>query len=334
MLDDPSIDAVYIPLPNGLHYEWAVKALKANKHVLLEKPSTSNAIEAASLFRLPLLKQPNAPVLLEAFHSVFHPAWQRFLSLLDRENITHVTISQRIPKGIIAIDDFRFHFDLAGGAMMDFGTYGVALLRQIFASEPIACLGAPYTPMPPGGDDRIDHAFNAQWRFPNDSTASLEAELRATGGWPLPMLTGNLPRVETPRCVLEHRESLVPDEEASAKGQAHFRTRKLIFWNFVLPGIYHQIDVQDIHTIRSTRDNKTVKTWTESSHIKAYTQAGTEGPVWPSYRYMLEEFVNKIRGRPGSGVWWDGENSIRQMKMIDDTYTMMGLPVRPTSKYL
>lgn len=117
-----------------------MKVLKANKRILLEKPSTSNQVEAESLFRLPLLNEPSAPVLLEAFHSVFHPSWQRFLSLLDRENITHVTATLRISKGIIAIDDIRYKFDLAGRAMMDFGTYGVALLRQIFASEPTECV--------------------------------------------------------------------------------------------------------------------------------------------------------------------------------------------------
>ncbi|MCJ1250023.1 hypothetical protein MMC30_007249 [Trapelia coarctata] len=337
MLDDPSIDAVYIPLPNGLHYEWAVKALKANKHVLLEKPSTSNHNEAASLFRLPLLNQPNAPVLLEAFHSIFHPAWQRFLSLLDRENVTHVTVIQRIPKGIIGIDDIRFKYDLAGGAMMDFGTYGVALLRQIFASEPIECTDARYTPMPPGHDTKIDYSFSAQWRFPGGADAELEAELRASGGWCFPMLTGGLPRIELPRCVVQHRESLVPDEEASAQGQAHFRTRKVTFWNYVLPGMYHRLDIHDEHTVRNTADNKILKNWTESPYIKAYTelqQGGAEGPVWSSYRYMLEEFVNKVRGRPGSGIWWDAETSIKQMKVIDDAYTKMSLPVRPTSKYL
>ena len=337
MLDDPSIDAVYIPLPNGLHYEWALKALEAKKHVLLEKPSTSNHTEAASLFHLPLLDQPNAPVLLEAMHPVFHPAWQRFLSLLDQENIMHVTATQRIPKGVIAIDDIRFNYDLAGGAMMDFGTYGVTLLRRIFAGEPIDCVDARYTPMPPGYDTNIDYSFSAQWRFSGGADAQLQADLRATGGWRLPVLTAGLPRVELPRCVVEHRESLIPDGEASAKGYAHFRTRKVIFWNFLLPANYHRLDVHDVHTIRNTADNKVLKNWTENSYIKAYTeqQNGAAGGLgWSSYRYMLEEFVNKIRGRPGSGVWWDREDWIKQMKVIDDTYTKMGLPVRPISNYL
>lgn len=51
LLDDPSIDAVYVGLPNGLHFEWTMKALKAGKHVLLEKPSVSNGEEAKILFQ-------------------------------------------------------------------------------------------------------------------------------------------------------------------------------------------------------------------------------------------------------------------------------------------
>lgn len=74
LLDDPAIDAVYNPLPNGLHFEWTYKALAKGKHVLLEKPSTSNAAEAEKLFHSPLLSQPNAPVLFEAFHNRFTPA--------------------------------------------------------------------------------------------------------------------------------------------------------------------------------------------------------------------------------------------------------------------
>jgi predicted dehydrogenase len=123
LIDDPSIDAIYIPLPNGLHYEWALKSIKAGKHVLLEKPSTSNAVEAASLFRHEILKQPKAPVLLEAFHPRFHPAWNTFCLLLDPPNITSAHASFALFKGFFPNDDIRFVYDLSGGALMDLGTY-------------------------------------------------------------------------------------------------------------------------------------------------------------------------------------------------------------------
>jgi len=116
-----------------------------------------------------------------------------------------------------------------------------------------------------------------------------------------------------------------------------FERGKVVFWNFVLPGLYHRLDIHDTHKIQNTSDNKALKTWTESSYIKVYSQehsAGTDSSVWSTYRCMLEEFVNRIRGRHGLGIRWDGENSIKQMKVIDDTYKKMGLPVRPTSKYL
>ena len=87
LVEDRSIDAVYIPLPNGLHFEWALKSLQAGKHVLLEKPSTSNAIEAEILFRSRASSRTqeepgkdgsndkSQPVLLEVFHPVFHPTF-------------------------------------------------------------------------------------------------------------------------------------------------------------------------------------------------------------------------------------------------------------------
>ena len=108
LLDDPTIDAVYIALPNRLHYEWAMKALKAGKHVLLEKPSVSNASEARSLFRSPLLAgesslQAGVPlVLLDAVHIRFHPAWQKFLSYIDSPNISEAISTHHVPKGLIA----------------------------------------------------------------------------------------------------------------------------------------------------------------------------------------------------------------------------------------
>ena len=342
MLDDPTLDAVYIPLPNGLHYEWAMKSLKAKKHVLLEKPSVSNGKEAESLFRNPILEQPNAPTLLEAFHSGFHPAWQKLLSLVEPANIKHVNVVQYVPGGIMPNDDIRFIYSLAGGTLMDFGTYGVAILRQIFGCEPDECIEAHYRSMPPGFDDKIDHAFYAKWQFPNGSTAELEADLCALGGWPFSTFTKNFPRTEFPRVVVEHRERNSPDENASANGQTHGISKKVTMWNHIVPGIYHRIDVQKTHVLRNILDGKTMKTWTETSYIKAYTwdkdthsqQAGLGEESWSSYRYQLEEFVNHIRGRPGSGIWFEHESSINNMLVIDGTYLKMGLPVRPTSKYL
>lgn len=97
LIDDPDLDAVYIALPNGLHYEWTVKALAKGKHVLLEKPSVSNATEAELLFKSPLLTSSSSPVLLEAFHYRFQPGWQYFLTLVDRPNLDTVHAECLLP---------------------------------------------------------------------------------------------------------------------------------------------------------------------------------------------------------------------------------------------
>ena len=107
--------------------------------------------------------------------------------------------------------------------------------------------------------------------------------------------------------------------------------------------VYHRIDVIDVHSIRSSAaDNvdhaTTVKSWTERTSQKAYTWPKTaennndrKGEEWwSSYRYQLEAFVDKVKGREGSGVWVDGEDSIRQMEMIDGCYRTAGLPIRET----
>lgn len=120
-----SIDAIYNPLPNGLHYEWTQKALAADKHVLLEKPSTSNAAETANVFRTPSsnIQGRPAPVLLEAVHFRFYPAWQKYLSLIDPEIIEKAHSTHHLPKGVFPNDAIRFQHHLAGGCLMDFGYY-------------------------------------------------------------------------------------------------------------------------------------------------------------------------------------------------------------------
>ncbi|MQA94694.1 MAG: hypothetical protein GEV11_08580 [Streptosporangiales bacterium] len=67
LLDDPEVDAVYIPLPNGLHAEWALRAIEAGKHVLCEKPFTANRAEAESVAAAADAVAPRGQVVMEAF---------------------------------------------------------------------------------------------------------------------------------------------------------------------------------------------------------------------------------------------------------------------------
>ncbi|KAF4634440.1 hypothetical protein G7Y89_g3667 [Cudoniella acicularis] len=329
LIDDPSITAIYIPLPNGLHYEWALKSLQKGKHVLLEKPSVSNASQASALFHLPLLSEPNTPVLLEAFHSLFHPAFQLFLSQIEKQNVEFASVESTSPKYIFPNDDIRFLYTLAGGTTMDFGTYTILLLRNIFGDEPEECVSADLKKMPKGYDQNCESAVQAKWRWKNGGTGQMDTDLsrgvRMWGG-----LLEWIPWVEIPRAVVRHKEVLVPCEE---DGKEHSVVRTISMLNFLLPMFWHRIRIVEEHTIRNTSNKKTARKWTEKQTKTAYKWedgSGKKGEVWwPTYRYQLEEFVNRVKKREGSGIWMDGEDSIKQTQMIDSVYQKAGWPVRP-----
>ncbi|KAJ5737879.1 dimeric dihydrodiol dehydrogenase [Penicillium malachiteum] len=342
LLQDPSIDAIYIALPNSLHYEWALRSIRAGKHVLLEKPSCSNAEEARALFNHPLLKAKGAPVLLEAFHYRFHPAWQTFLARIHDDpeagQVRNAFVQQYLPKGFCPDDDIRWRFDLAGGAMMDFGTYTVNCLRQIFNQEPTEVLEvkfrglpAPLPDLPEAG--QIDQAMNASYRTADGKFGTLVADLSASGEWPMlpSSWTQSLPRLGWPKCEVELEECAIENMD----GRVHSVKRNVTMWNHLAPSLYHRVDVEDTHTIRL--GDRVVKSWKEFKKEKAYkwlsgdVRANDEQDWWTSYRYQLNEFVNKVKGREGSGVWVDGDDSIRQMEAVDETYRKAGLQVRPGS---
>jgi predicted dehydrogenase len=100
LLADSDIDAVYIPLPNGLHCEWTIRALEAGKHVLCEKPIAANAVEA---LRMQEAAHKSGRVLVEAFHWRYHPLAARVRELLDSGElgaIRHIEVSTCVPFAI------------------------------------------------------------------------------------------------------------------------------------------------------------------------------------------------------------------------------------------
>ena len=333
LLDDPSIDAIYNPLPNGLHYEWSIKALKAGKHVLIEKPVTSNAIEAQALYDFHAsLPAATRPVLLEAFHYRFHPAWTAFLSLIEAKDVERVDAEFSVFSFFFDESNIRFKYDLAGGALMDIGTYSISALRGVFGVEP-ECVSAEATVLSGAGEDkRCDESFRAEFRFPNGGVGTIDASLRSSTWF-------GLPRIRLPSLVVRQKERAV-DESGEGDGE-HFVRRTVRIWWWPGPHYYHSIAVEDEHSIKDATSGNVLKTWTEKQTKKAYVweNAGTNGQVrtgeeyWSTYRYMLEQFVNKIKGREGSGVWIDADESIKQMKAIDQAYEKAGLPIRPTSTY-
>lgn len=135
LLDDNEIDAVYIPLPNHLHVEWAIKALRAGKHVLVEKPAALNSHEAQQLLH-ESKKYPKLQ-LMEAYMYRFHPQWIKAKQLVKEGAIGNLKIIQASfsffdsdPNSIVNKMEF------GGGSLMDVGCYPVSISRFLFDAEP------------------------------------------------------------------------------------------------------------------------------------------------------------------------------------------------------
>ena len=140
LLNDATIDAVYIPLPNHLHVEWTLKAIKAGKHVLCEKPIALSAEQAAQL--LEATQQHPSIKVMEAFMYRFHPQWKQAKLLVDDGRIGLLkTIHSFFSYYNVDPNNIRNQKDLGGGGMMDIGCYCVSLARFLFNSEPVRVLG-------------------------------------------------------------------------------------------------------------------------------------------------------------------------------------------------
>jgi predicted dehydrogenase len=141
LLADKEIEAVYIPLPNHLHVEWALKSLQAGKHVLCEKPIAMNSAAAEHL-KNEAKKFPQYK-LMEAFMYRHHPQTLKIKSLVDSEAIgqlrsVHSMFSyfNNNPK------DIRNMADIGGGGLLDIGCYCVSISRFLFGAEPNQVCGS------------------------------------------------------------------------------------------------------------------------------------------------------------------------------------------------
>lgn len=140
LLNDPQIEAVYIPLPNHLHVEWAIKALEAGKHVLCEKPIGISAAQAETLFKVS--QQNPALKIMEAFMYHFHPQWQLVKKLVEEGKIGVLKMVQsHFSYYNVEPNNIRNSMEAHGGALMDIGCYCISFARFLFNEEPRRVLG-------------------------------------------------------------------------------------------------------------------------------------------------------------------------------------------------
>jgi predicted dehydrogenase len=134
VVDDPEIEAIYIPLPNGLHAEWAIAALEAGKAVLCEKPlcltpkETRRVLATADAASVPLW---------EAFVFPFHEQIELVHDAVADGQIGEVReIASRFHFVLDDPNDIRLSAELGGGSLFDVGCYPIRLARLLFDDEP------------------------------------------------------------------------------------------------------------------------------------------------------------------------------------------------------
>ena len=174
VLSDPSVDAVYVPLPNSLHAEWTLAALDAGKHVLCEKPFTANAAEAEQVAAAAeRAAEHDGLVVMEAFHYRYHPLAHRMRQIVESGELGELRhVEAWLCAPIPDKSDIRYQADLAGGAMMDMGSYVVHWARLLGGEEPTVLSATAKL-----HDPEIDRAMDADLLFPSGHTGTVHCSM-------------------------------------------------------------------------------------------------------------------------------------------------------------
>ena len=174
VVDDPDVDAVYIPLVNNLHKEWTLRAVAAGKHVLCEKPLGMNAQEAEDMGAA----ADRAGVrLMEAFMYRFHPRPLAFVQGLRDPMFVHATFGFSLQDQ----ENYRLRKELGGGALLDVGCYTVSVARWILGEPDGVAAWAR------GGE--VDMTVSALLHFPGGATAAVWASFESSEEQELTVVT-------------------------------------------------------------------------------------------------------------------------------------------------
>ena len=158
LLADPEIDVIYNSLPNHLHAEWTIKALRAGKHVLCEKPFAITLQEVDAMIDA---AQESGKVLAEAFMYRHHPQTLKVKEMIDSGAIGKL----QLVKGSFTFTltregNFRWMTEIGGGSIWDVGCYPISYARHLIGAEPLEVFGWQLT-----GSGGADETFIGQMRF-------------------------------------------------------------------------------------------------------------------------------------------------------------------------
>ena len=171
VIDHPDVDVIYNPLTPASHKEWTIKALRAGKPVLCEKPFAANAAEAEEMARV---AEETGLVLMEAFHYRYHPVFQRAAEIVREGTIGAVKVYRgrflvRVPSGT---DNFRMQYAPGGGSTMDMGCYPLSWARHLWGEVP-EVVSASAVEGPPG----VDPSMSVRLRYPSGAEGFVEGSM-------------------------------------------------------------------------------------------------------------------------------------------------------------
>jgi D-xylose 1-dehydrogenase (NADP+, D-xylono-1,5-lactone-forming) len=168
LLADPDIDVVYNSLPNHLHAEWSIRALRAGKHVLCEKPL---ALTLAEVDAMADAARESARVLAEAFMYRHHPQTLKVQEMVQSGQLgTLRHIHGAFTYTLTREGDIRLEKEMGGGSIWDVGCYPISYARMLAGSEPAEVFGWQTT-----DDDGTEMTFVGQLRFPGPAYAQFES---------------------------------------------------------------------------------------------------------------------------------------------------------------
>ncbi len=173
LLDDPDVDAIYVALPNHMHAEWSIRAARAGKHILCEKPAALDEAECESVLQA---AERAGVFFMEGFMYRCHPQWGLVRALIEDGRIGEV-------RGLRASfcfdmgykpENIRQRREAAGGALTDVGCYGLSFSRMIAGAEPSRCSAVSRI----NPDLGVDEWTTAELVFPDGTLAAFDCALR------------------------------------------------------------------------------------------------------------------------------------------------------------
>ena len=173
LIDDPAIDAVYIPLPNSMHCEWAIRAMQQGKHVLCEKPLALNHEEAVRMAETARAQRVH---LMEAFMYRYTDRMRQIKHILDSGVLGEIrSVNSTFRFLLDRHDTIKEQAGLGGGALYDVGCYPLNLIGLVADAEPVTVAVASTRA------NGVDNNLSAVLRYDNGLIASLHCGFNAFG---------------------------------------------------------------------------------------------------------------------------------------------------------